>query len=212
MAVRRAIALALLTGGCGALWSAPTGIAPGRHGGEAFCVADTARALTAAQADASGPPGDIDVLDVCHGTGGAGGSVRAFSPADDELGSGLGVGVCSHGALALVMRSEYAIWAVGDADTGDWGAMGDFSLGFGGPLWPLHVLAGAGLALPLWDEGELDLNSTWLYYAGIWLYVPCGGGRAFSASARYTWYSEEATLGGRPVDLDGWSVAFSWYY
>jgi hypothetical protein len=155
---------------------------------------------------------DTNEFEPCPGLGVGGYFVRAVSPASDELGAGLGVGGCAHGSMLLVMRSEYAVWAVGDAGTGDWGTMGELSFGFGGPRWPVHVLAGAGFALPLWDVGDLDLNSTWLCYAGVWLFVERGGGKDFSLSARHTWYSEQPTLGGQPVEMDGWSLAFSWYF
>jgi hypothetical protein len=167
-------------------------------------------AATASDGNATTPlPADFVP---CPGVGAPGAFVRALFPADDEMGPGLGVGMCGHMALALVTRSELGVWAVGDAAGDEWGAMGEFSLGLGGPAWPVHLLAGAGLALPLLDEGALDLNSALFAYAGAWFVFDCGAGWALSLSARYAWYSEEATLVGAPRDLDGWSVAFSCYF
>jgi len=206
----RSIAILLpLAAGCRVPASIPTSLeAP--NGTLAACGPSLPlAAATAPDVDATTPaPADFEV---CPGIGVAGAFARAVFPADDGLGPGVGAGTCSSMCLALAMHGELGAWAVADAETDDWGAMGEFSVGFG-PPWGVPLVGGAGLALPLWDEGELDLNSTWLCYVGILLMVNTEGSKGFSLSARYAWYSEDATIGGAPTDLDGWSVAFAWYF
>jgi hypothetical protein len=84
-----------------------------------------------------------------------------------------------------------------------------FEGSFGGGWGPLSF--GGGAAVPLWDEGDLDLQPALLAYVGIW--CPFGLERSFgSLSARHSWYLGDPEISGEEVHLRNWSISLTFYY
>jgi len=131
------------------------------------------------------------------GIGGAGPTLAVVIPRSNDLDTGFGVGVAKDAFWMGLARWDAGLRSV-SSERGDSGGMLEASMGLG-----CIVHAGLGGALPLWDEGNLELKACFLGYAGIW--IPLGNA---ALTARYTWYSEDGELDGRDVALDGWGVNF----
>ncbi len=160
-----------------------------------------------------GQEGSVEQLEFYHHLHGPdrrgfGLAAGPFFPKDDEFDTGWTVGIAGEAFGVALGRYDVAYHAIASEDGQGEGGLAEFSIGLGGFLY-----GGIGGAFPVFERGELELESTGFGYVGLWaplLFAPGSDLRA-SITGRYCWYTDEAELDGNEIDLDGWSIVTTFH-